>query len=178
MEFLGKCSSLVGNCSAYMILVYETFLIYIVQPGLWRDALPGRGELRLFLVLVDKWKPVSYGQKEMIDLFWLSFSLTQKKIYFLKLWWNGCFTNRAVLHAIKIALKDTPIIDVKIEPHWNTDIIWWVWCSHWRKESTGAKTKLFLSFHATVLFCCSVCGRGELPSNPAPSFRDVMLCHR
>lgn len=27
------------------------------------------------------------------------------------------------LHAIKIALKDTPIIDVKIEPDWNTDII-------------------------------------------------------
>lgn len=54
-----------------------------------------RGELRFFCVLVEKWKPVSYRQKEMIDLFWVSFSLTQKKIYFLKLWWNGCFTNRA-----------------------------------------------------------------------------------
>lgn len=137
-----------------------------------------RGELRFFHVLVDKWKPVLYGQKEMIDLFWVSFSLTQKKIYFLKLWWNGCFTNRAFLHAIKIALKDTPLIDVKIELPWNTDIIWWVWCSHWREESTGAETKLFLSFHATVLCCCSVHRRGELASNMAPSFRDVMLHHR
>lgn len=47
----------------------------------------------------------------MTYLVWVSVSLAQKKYIFFEQRWNGCFKNKAFLHAVKIAIKDTPIID-------------------------------------------------------------------